>query len=73
MARDTSNVFENFIAIRVSEIENEFSFISLFCRTNIAIKVTLQKKQFARYGQWDEFCISCAVYEDNLNYALCQE
>ena len=24
------------------------------------------------YGQWDEFCISCAEYEDNLNDVLCQ-
>ena len=48
MARDTSNVFENFIAIRVSEVKNEISFISRFRRTNIAIKVTLQKKQFAQ-------------------------
>ena len=48
MARDTSNVLENFIAIRVSKVKNEISFISRFRRTNIAIKVTLQKKQFAQ-------------------------
>ena len=47
MSRDTSNVFEIFIAITVSEVKNEISFISRFRRTNIAIKVTLQKKQFA--------------------------
>ena len=29
MARDTSNVFENFIAVRVSELKNEISFIKL--------------------------------------------
>ena len=28
MARDISNVFENFIAVRVSELKNEISFIS---------------------------------------------
>ena len=47
MSRETSNVFENFIAIRVSEVKNEISFVSRFRRTNIDIKVTLQKKEFA--------------------------
>ena len=37
VARDTSNVFENFIAIRVNEVKNEISFISWFRRTNIGI------------------------------------